>query len=341
MDSITHTLTGGVIARAIGDEKVGNWGTIAGLAMGAFPDSDFVLGFFNRQFYLEYHRDFTHSLLVIPFYALFFSWIFVKVSKHNHFWSFYKICLFALVSHVLLDLLTSYGTMIFSPLFDHRFAWDLVFIVDLIFSGIIFFPLLASVLWKRKSRWICQGSLIGLTVYILFCWVQHHRAIDLAKSFAQDLNEEVIQVASMPQPLSPFRWANYVETRDQVCQGFFDFVREKGPEPASDSGSFFEKLRGLYYPPGKIHYRSWTKFPDSPWVERALATDGVKFYYWFARFPVVKSVNSVNGKHRVEFMDVRFLLPGLRMPFVYYVEFNDSGKVQSEGFERDGSRPRS
>jgi hypothetical protein len=76
-------------------------------------------------------------------------------------------------------------------------------------------------------------------------------------------------------------------------------------------------------------------------VEKALATDGVKFYYWFARFPVVKSVNSVNGKHRVEFMDVRFLLPGLRMPFVYYVEFNDSGKVQSEGFERDGSRPRS
>ncbi len=79
MDSITHTLTGAVIARAINDEKVGNWGTIAGLAMGAFPDSDFVLGLFNRQFYLEYHRDFTHSLILIPFYALFFSWVFVKI----------------------------------------------------------------------------------------------------------------------------------------------------------------------------------------------------------------------------------------------------------------------
>jgi inner membrane protein len=340
MDSITHALTGGVIARAIGDEKVGNWGTIAGLAMGAFPDSDFVLGLFNRQFYLEYHRDFTHSLLLIPFYALFFGWIFVKISKRNHFWSFYKICLSVLVSHVLLDLLTSYGTMIFSPFFDHRFAWDLVFIIDLIFSGIIFFPLLGSFFWNRKSRWICRGSLIGLTAYILFCWVEHDRAIELTKSFAQNLNEEVIQVASMPQPLSPFRWANYIETRHQVYQGFVDFLRERGPEPASDSGSFFEKLRGLYYPPGKIHYQSWTKFPDSPWVEKALATDGVKFYYWFSRFPVVKSVNSVNGRHRVEFMDVRFLLPGLRMPFVYYVEFDDSGRIQGEGFERDGSRPR-
>jgi hypothetical protein len=61
----------------------------------------------------------------------------------------------------------------------------------------------------------------------------------------------------------------------------------------------------------------------------------VKFYYWFAKFPVVKSVHSRNGRHRVEFMDVRFLLPGIRTPFVYYVEFDDSGKIVSEGFLED------
>ncbi len=338
MDSITHTLTGAVIAKAIDDEKVGNWGTIAGLAAGFFPDTDFVLGLFNRQFYLEYHRDFTHSLILIPFYALFFSWIFVKISKRNHFWSFYKICLLVLVSHVLLDLLTSYGTMIFSPFFEHRFAWDLIFIVDLIFSGIIFFPLVSSFFWKRKAQWICRGSLIGLTIYILFCWVQHNRAIELAKFFARNLNEEVVQVASMPQPASPFRWTNYIETKDRVYQGFVDFLKKIPPEQAIASASFFDRLNSLYYPPDKIAYKSWVKFPDSPWVKKALQTDGVKFYYWFARFPVVKSVNSDNGTHRVEFMDVRFLLPSLRMPFVYYVEFDDSSKIQSEGFIRDEKR---
>jgi hypothetical protein len=64
----------------------------------------------------------------------------------------------------------------------------------------------------------------------------------------------------------------------------------------------------------------------------ALATDGVKFYYWFARFPVVKSIDSNNGTHRVEFMDVRFLLPGLRLPFVYFVELDEGGRIRSEGF---------
>src|SRR4030043_1263155 len=160
VDSITHTLTGAVIAKAIDDEKIGNWGTVAGLAIGCFPDTDFVLGLFNRQFYLEYHRDFTHSLLLIPFYALFFSWVFVKISRRPYFWSFYKICLPVLVSHVILDLLTSYGTMIFSPFFEHRFSWDLIYIIDLIFSGIIVVPLLISLFIRRKAKWICRGSLM-------------------------------------------------------------------------------------------------------------------------------------------------------------------------------------
>jgi inner membrane protein len=336
MDSLTHALTGAVIARAIDDKKIGNWGTIAGLAMGFFPDSDFVLGLFNRYFYLQYHRDFTHSLLLIPFYALFLSWLFTKISNRHHFWRFYKICLPVLVSHIILDLLTSYGTMIFSPFWKRRFAWDLIFIIDLVFSGIVFFPFLVSTFWKKKAQVICLGSITGLTIYIFFCWVQHDQAIEETKSFVKTLNEEVIQVVALPQPLSPFRWANYVETKDKVYQGFVDFLREEGPNADFDHSSFFGRLNSAYYPPRQIQYRSWPKSQDSPWVERARATEGMKFFYWFARFPVVRSVNSRGGRHRVEFVDVRFLLPGIRMPFVYYVEFNDSGKIQSEGFEKRG-----
>ena len=342
MDTITHVLTGGVIAKAIDDEKIGNWGTIAGLAMGFFPDSDFILGLFNRQFYLEYHRDFTHSLILVPFYALFFSWLFVKISKRHTFWNYYKICLPVLVSHVILDLLTSYGTMILSPFSEHRFAWDLVFIIDLVFSGIVFFPLVVSIFWKDKVRWVCRGSLIGLALYILFCWIQHHQAIELTKAYAKNLNEEIMQVGSLPQPISPFRWANYVETKDKVYQGFVDLALKELPLPikrqtksSSDFSSLLERLKNLYQPPERVYYESFQKLQSSPWVEKALTTEGVKFYYWFAKFPVVKSVNSKNGRHRVEFMDVRFLLPGIRTPFVYYVEFDDSGKIRSEGFVED------
>ena len=151
-----------------------------------------------------------------------------------------------------------------------------------------------------------------------------------------------MQVASLPQPISPFRWANYVETKDKVYQGFVDLALEELPlpiksqaKPSSDFFSLLERLRSLCQPPGRVYYESFQKLQSSPWVEKALTTEGVKFYYWFAKFPVVKSVNSKNGRHRVEFMDVRFLLPGIRTPFVYYVEFDDSGKIRSEGFVED------
>jgi hypothetical protein len=38
---------------------------------------------------------------------------------------------------------------------------------------------------------------------------------------------------------------------------------------------------------------------------------------------------------QVEFMDIRFFMPEIRIPFAYFVEFNDSEKIQSEEFMDD------
>lgn len=335
MDSLTHTLTGAVIAKAIQDEKIGRWGILAGMTAGIFPDSDFLLGLIDRQFSIQYHRDFTHSLLLIPFYALFIGWFFAKVSKIPHLWRFYKICFLALLSHILIDLLTSYGTMVFSPFSHRRFAWDLVFIIDLIFSGIIFLPFLASYLFKKAAPWICRGSLLGLIIYILFCWYQQGEALEEAKGFSGRLEGQVIEIAALPQPISPFRWALFVETEEKIYQGFLDLRRKEPFRPFESPSSLFGKLKRLYDPPGMVSFRSMDKITESPWVKRALATEGLKFYQWFARFPVVKSVGSNNGRHRVEFMDLRFSLPEVRLPFVYYLEMDDTGRVLSEGFVRE------
>jgi inner membrane protein len=348
MDSFTHMVTGAVLAGAVGDEKVRRWGTVAGIAMGIFPDSDMVLGFFNRQSHLLLHRGLTHSLLMAPIFALFFSWILVRVSRRRELRGFYKICLLVLLSHVLLDLLTSYGTMILSPLSDHRFAWDLTFLVDLIFSGIVIIPWLVSLFWRKQARWICRGSLAVLSLYILFLGVQHHRAIELAKNFGQTLKEEVVEVASLPQPLSPFRWANYIETKDKIYQSYVDLL---GTEASSGRGGQGETMtdtsfflgrwvvtRNLYRPPSRVEYTTWQKRDDSPWVEKALASEGARSYFWFARFPIARSVDSNNGTHRVEMSDVRYFVPNTRMPFRYYMEFDDSGRILSEGFA--GSRRR-
>ena len=188
-----------------------------------------------------------------------------------------------------------------------------------------------------------------LTAYVLFCAIQHDRAISTTRQFAETLNEEVVKIASLPQPLSPFRWSNYVETRENVYQGFVDLLAKgsstsRNPSTEADFdgsgvlGRFrrWKLMEGLYDPASKVRYSSYPKNDGSPWVKRAMATEGAKFYYWFARFPVAKLVNSSNGTHRVEFTDVRFFLPGIRMPFSYYIDLDDAGRVVSEGFIRNG-----
>ena len=97
-------------------------------------------------------------------------------------------------------------------------------------------------------------------------------------------------------------------------------------------------MEGLYHPASSVRYSAYQKNDGSALVKRAMATEGAKFYYWFARFPVAKLVNSNNGTHRVEFTDVRFFIPGIRLPFSYYVKLDDAGRVLSEGFVQDRRR---
>jgi len=49
-----------------------------------------------------------------------------------------------ILSHIFLDLVTTFGTMIWSPLEWSRPAWDLIFIVDFTFTAILLIPQLLA-----------------------------------------------------------------------------------------------------------------------------------------------------------------------------------------------------
>ena len=53
--------------------------------------------------------------------------------------------------HILGDLITSFGTMIYAPLSDARPALSATFIIDLWFTGIILAGLAASLIWRRPA----------------------------------------------------------------------------------------------------------------------------------------------------------------------------------------------
>lgn len=332
MDTVTHALAGYMIARTDLTRDTGRWGIIAGVLSSVFPDVDNTLGiFFGTEFYVKYHRSLPNSFfLVIPL-SLLFAWLFVKVSKVKKFWSFFLIWVVELLAHTFLDLVTSYGTMILSPLSHHRFALDWVFIIDPFLTSVFLFPLMALCIWRRRGKTLARISVAMAAFYIFLCACNHFWALSLVKAYVQKKGMVTQEVASLPQPLSPFHWGNYIVTENKIYEGFVNLIGTSERVKTSD-GNLFSRILARYQPICRLQYQPWDRFDGSLWVEKALTLEEVQTFLWFARFPVARYKGIVDGYHRVTLFDLRFGSINDRKPFLYVVEFDQEGEVAFQEF---------
>ena len=167
MDTITHGIAGALIGKAIfrGDEmfalrpmnraRVITWSLMLGAI---FPDSDVFREMFshNDLLILTWHRSVTHSLICLPIFALALAALmrwFVRWRKWDapSFAALAGIYAIGIASHILLDLVTSFGTMIWSPLRWSRPAWDLIFIVDFTFTAILLVPQILPWVYQKPE----------------------------------------------------------------------------------------------------------------------------------------------------------------------------------------------
>src|SRR6267154_5812817 len=180
MDTITHGIAGALIGKAVfrGEDMFAahpmNRGRIItwSLMLGAiFPDSDVIRDFFSsdKLLIVTWHRSITHSLVLLPLWALLLAGI-TRVFANARKWEAPSFVVLAgiyavgILSHILLDLVTSFGTMIWSPLAWSRPAWDLIFIVDFTFTGILLVP--QFVAWVYRDAKLAR--LRALLVWLVF-----------------------------------------------------------------------------------------------------------------------------------------------------------------------------
>jgi membrane-bound metal-dependent hydrolase YbcI (DUF457 family) len=168
MDTITHGIAGALIGKAVfsGDNMLPIWPlrrsniTTWALMLGAiFPDSDVLRDLLSRNelLMITWHRSLTHSLLLMPIYALLLAaltrWIAQKFRWDSPSYATLTMVYgVGILSHILLDLVTTFGTMVWSPLAWSRPAWDLIFIVDFTFTGILLIPQLLGWVHRDPQR---------------------------------------------------------------------------------------------------------------------------------------------------------------------------------------------
>ena len=170
MDPITQGTFGGIFSQAFSSKRKMFAASFVGIIAGLSPDLDtFIRSNEDPLLHLEFHRQFTHSFIFIPFGALIvtlFTFYFVK--KYVTFFENYIFAFVGYSTHALLDACTSYGTQLFWPFSNYRFAWNSISIIDPLLTIPILILMILAVIFKKK---VLKYNRFNLDFFVFGVWV--------------------------------------------------------------------------------------------------------------------------------------------------------------------------
>jgi len=215
MDPLTQGLVGAAVATVAGGKKNHRPAAITGFISATLADLDFFIHTSSDPLLnVELHRHFTHSLFFIPVGALVASGLLFWVLKK--YLNFKQLYLFSFVSYAtagLLDACASYGTMLLWPLSDTRFAWNLISVVDPVFT-VLLLGLFAFSFYK-KSHMAIQVGILWMGLYLLLGLAQRERATHFAERLAIARGHTVERMVVKPTIGNLLLWRSTYETNDR------------------------------------------------------------------------------------------------------------------------------
>ncbi len=291
------------------------------------PDLDFLVSFVGPVEYLVNHRGVTHSFVMLPAWALLYSWIFAQLLREPGGWrALYGVTALGLGAHIAGDLITSFGTIILAPLSDWRAGIGTTFIIDLWFSGIILVGLLFSLI-LRKHRWPAVAATAMLCGYVGFQYIQKERALEFGLQYANSLGLKDARVTVHPRPVSPFNWTVFVSD-DEAHRFAHVNLERKEARRIEPSDGFITRVDAPYLPLDQAVWVTRRRYgeTENDLIRAAWNADSLAFFRWFAALPAFDGMS----QGCVWFTDLRFLTPGRAgMPFRYAVCRDGPGSTWS------------
>jgi inner membrane protein len=191
VDQVTQILLGATAAEAAFGPRLGWRAAVVGGAAGFAPDLDMLLRpFAPPLFPVEIHRTFAHSLVAVPVGALLVGGLFAawKGYRRHGLW-LVAAAFVGWLTHGPLDACTSYGTMLLWPFDRTWIAWDLISILDPVYS----LTLLVGLVWALKARrtrpaWI---ALALACLYLGAGYLQRERAAGVQQRLARARGDRI------------------------------------------------------------------------------------------------------------------------------------------------------
>lgn len=318
MDNLTHTLSGLITARLYPAQRLSmKTRHIAGALAANAPDLDILLAPISSQLYLLHHRGETHSLVLLPLWALLLSWLFSRVFKSSGGWrDFYGLTAVALLVHIIGDWITGYGTQLLAPLTNQTYSLGATFIIDPVLTFILLAGFAASLLKKPSLRPAQLASLAAvLWIATQFYWKQE--AIEAGHAYAAAQGWKSFQVNAEPRPIAPFNWTVLIQEGDRYHYAHLK-LNATTPQTARADANWLNRALAAFQPAAQADWHDVPKFGQG--IDDELARDiwarpEFDFFRWFAGAPALYRIDHHPQGPCVWFQDLRFVAPGRDGPF--------------------------
>ena len=294
MDNLCHTLLGAALGEA-GLKRRTRFGNATLMIAANLPDID-VLVFATSTPSIAFRRGWTHGILaqaLLPIALTGLIWLVARWRPGGRDrplrlgWVL-ALSYIGVYSHVLLDLLNTYGVRLLAPVTWRWFYGDSVFIIDpwlwlMLAGGIWLARRRASVAPARRAVLLALLYIGGMVVsarlarnIVIDAWqAEHGRTVE--------------RLMVGPQPVTPLRRTVIVDAGDHY-----------------DSGTFTWWPMRVTFDPAPV-----PKNDDRPEVALAREAPNVRAFLVWSRFPFW-TLQPAPGGTRVTVADMRFMATGAR-----------------------------
>ena len=298
------------------------------LVSGLIADVDWTMRLVGASAFLHGHRTATHSLVGTLFLVLTVtgvSWIAGRTYPKFQvgFLSALIICTLGAGTHLLLDMLNSYGVNLLWPFSSKWFALDLAppadwWIIVFLLAGLLLPELLRLIheeIGSKPMRGRQRGAIVGLILVSLFVagrGLAHQRALTILDS-REYRGQAPVRVAAFPKPATPLVWLGVMETDNAILN----------IDVTLTPGSAFDPDQA------EVHFKP----QDSSALKSAVESQVAKDFLNFARFPLA-GVAPKDGGYNVRLQDMRFAseIPK-RQGIVAVIDLNARNQVVRQRLE--------
>jgi len=323
MDTITHALIGASLAHASQPRKVSghhlklSHRISLGALAAAFPDIDYATYLIDPlSFISDWHRAETHSFLLLPFWAILLALLFTYIThQKTYLKEAFIICSLSLGSHIFADLITSWGTQIYAPVIDTRYAIGTTFVIDPYFSAIIILGLLIGLI--RRNPVATRTGIACLLLYISFQATLKMQASNIARQQVVINNWNASDIYTLPQPFSPFHWKIVIASGEHYYMSYLNLMGRTHYPFLPEAIAI---LIQHYRPENSLNWQRFNRYgniTESKHIQSAWNHSAFSRYRLFAQLPAYYTSSQTTNEKCNWFVDLRYTLPELKPSFVY------------------------